>query len=45
MYVKNNLFGGNHSQNSFAKELLERKSNVILLDEFDKVIKFNSLLN
>ena len=30
------LFGGNHAQPSFAKELLERDSNVILLDEFDK---------
>lgn len=30
------LFGGKHSQNSFAKELLDRESNVILLDEFDK---------
>lgn len=30
------LFGGAHSQNSFAKELLERESNIILLDEFDK---------
>lgn len=30
------LFGGTHTQNSFAKELLERESNVILLDEFDK---------
>ena len=30
------MFGGNHFQNSFAKELLERKSNIILLDEFDK---------
>ena len=30
------LFGGLHSQNSFAKELLDRESNVILLDEFDK---------
>jgi len=30
------LFGGNHAQSSFAKELLERNSNVILLDEFDK---------
>ena len=30
------LFGGRHSQNSLAKELLERESNVILLDEFDK---------
>lgn len=30
------LFGGKHNQNSFAKELLERESNVILLDEFDK---------
>lgn len=30
------LFGGMHSQNSFSKELLDRESNVILLDEFDK---------
>jgi len=30
------LFGGKHSENSFAKELLERESNIILLDEFDK---------
>lgn len=30
------LFGGKHNQNSFAKELLERESNIILLDEFDK---------
>lgn len=30
------LFGGLHCQNSFAKELLDRESNVILLDEFDK---------
>lgn len=30
------LFGGKHSQNSLAKELLERESNVILFDEFDK---------
>ncbi len=30
------LFGGLHSQNSFSKELLDRESNVILLDEFDK---------
>ncbi|MDD3241320.1 MAG: AAA family ATPase [Bacilli bacterium] len=30
------LFGGLNSQNSFAKELMDRNSNVILLDEFDK---------
>lgn len=36
------LFGGKHSQNSFAKELLERESNIILLDEFDKT---NSLFH
>lgn len=30
------LFGGNNSQSCFAKELMERESNVILLDEFDK---------
>jgi len=31
------LFGGSHSENSFAKEILERETNVLLLDEFDKV--------
>lgn len=36
------LFGGSHSQSSFAKELLDRESNVILLDEFDKA---NSLFH
>lgn len=30
------LFGGNHAQPSFARDLLDRTSNVILLDEFDK---------
>lgn len=30
------LFGGKHSQNCLAKELLERESNIILFDEFDK---------
>lgn len=30
------LFGGKHAQSSFAKDLLDRESNVILLDEFDK---------
>ncbi|MDL2273204.1 AAA family ATPase [Oscillospiraceae bacterium OttesenSCG-928-G22] len=30
------LFGGTHHQGSFARDLLERESNVILLDEFDK---------
>lgn len=30
------LFGGTHNESSFAKDILERKSNVILLDEFDK---------
>jgi ATP-dependent Clp protease ATP-binding subunit ClpA len=30
------LFGGRHSQSCFAKDLMERESNVILLDEFDK---------
>ena len=32
----NYLFGGKHNQKSFAKDLLARDSNVILLDEFDK---------
>lgn len=30
------LFGGKHTESSFAKDLLDRDSNVILLDEFDK---------
>ncbi|NLD18813.1 MAG: ATP-dependent Clp protease ATP-binding subunit [Clostridiales bacterium] len=30
------LFGGTHMQSSFARDLLERESNVILIDEFDK---------
>lgn len=30
------LFGGKYSERSFTKDLLERESNVILLDEFDK---------
>lgn len=30
------LFGGTHYEKSFAKDLLDRRSNVILLDEFDK---------
>jgi ATP-dependent Clp protease ATP-binding subunit ClpA len=32
----NYLFGGFHYEKSFAKDLLERETNVILLDEFDK---------
>ncbi len=31
------LFGGEHSKGSFARDLLGRESNVVLLDEFDKV--------
>jgi len=34
------LFGGKHSEGSFAKDLLERETNVILLDEFDKANSF-----
>lgn len=30
------LFGGKHNESSFTKDILERKSNIILLDEFDK---------
>ncbi|XYG87619.1 ATP-binding protein [Heyndrickxia coagulans] len=30
------LYGDKENQNSFAKELLLRKSNIVLLDEFDK---------
>lgn len=32
----NYLFGGKYNEKSFAKDLLGRDSNVILLDEFDK---------
>lgn len=31
------LFGGEHSEKSFARDLIGRETNVILLDEFDKV--------
>lgn len=31
------LFGGEHSKSSFARDLLARESNVVLIDEFDKV--------
>ncbi len=31
------FFGGEHGEDSFARELIRRESNVILLDEFDKV--------
>lgn len=30
------IFGGSHSEASFARDLLDRSSGVILLDEFDK---------
>lgn len=30
------LFGGGHSEASFARDLLDRESGVILIDEFDK---------
>jgi len=33
----NYIFGGEHGDDSFARELIRRESNVILLDEFDKV--------
>ena len=31
------IFGAEHSKNSFAREMMGRESNVILIDEFDKV--------
>lgn len=31
------IFGAEHSKGSFARDLLGRESNVVLLDEFDKV--------
>lgn len=33
----NYVFGSDHSKNSFARDLVGRESNVILIDEFDKV--------
>lgn len=33
----NYVFGSEHSKSSFAKDMMARKSNVILIDEFDKV--------
>lgn len=31
------IFGADHGEDSLARELIRRKSNVVLLDEFDKV--------
>lgn len=33
----NYVFGSEHSKSSFAKDMLSRESNVVLIDEFDKV--------
>ena len=33
----NYVFGAEHSKSSFARDMLARESNVILIDEFDKV--------
>lgn len=33
----NYVFGGEHSRSSFAKDLQNRETNVVLIDEFDKV--------
>lgn len=33
----NYIFGAEHSKGSFARDLIDRESNVILIDEFDKV--------
>lgn len=33
----NYIFGAGHAKSSFAKDLLGRESNVVLIDEFDKV--------
>jgi len=35
--ASNYIFGDKHSKSSFAKDLLQRESNIILIDEFDKV--------
>lgn len=31
------MFGSEHSKNCFARDLLEREANIVLIDEFDKV--------
>ncbi len=31
------IFGSEHGENSLARELIRRKTNIVLLDEFDKV--------
>lgn len=33
----NYVFGGEHSRSSFAKDLQSRETNIVLIDEFDKV--------
>ena len=33
----NYVFGGEHSKGSFAKDMMARETNIILIDEFDKV--------
>lgn len=33
----NYIFGAEHSKSSFAKDLMSRESNIVLIDEFDKV--------
>ncbi len=33
----NYIFGGEHSKSSFAKDLQSRETNIVLIDEFDKV--------
>lgn len=33
----NYIFGGEHSKSSFARDMMSRETNVILIDEFDKV--------
>lgn len=33
----NYVFGAEHSKGSFARDMMSRESNVILIDEFDKV--------
>lgn len=35
--ANNYIFGDKHSKPSFAKDLLSRESNIVLIDEFDKV--------
>lgn len=41
----NYVFGAEHSKGSFARDMMARESNVILIDEFDKVNPENAIFD